>query len=395
MACPLEGLKVLDFTTLLPGPFATMFLADMGAEVLKVVSGSRPDFVASAPPFISGTTLSTADAQLNRSKRRMTLNLKDQRAIEIIHQLIDEYNILIEQFRPGTMSKFKLDYDHLKMVKPSIIYCSLTGYGQTGPMKSRAGHDINFIARSGVASYSGRKESGPCLSGMQMADLAAGSNNAIIGILAAVIHRNNTGEGQYIDISMTDGMMAFTALYGAANLVNGEDPELEGGLSYGGSLYDYYKTKDGKYISVASVEPKFFSNFCKVINRPDLIPGGIEPDGVHRIKKEIQDIFLKKSRDEWMELFESADACVEPVLTLSEALTGSLAAEREMVVELPIAHGGTVRQIGTPIKFSKLKPAYKNSRFSIQTTHHTREVCRSLGYSEEQIEMFERTGLFS
>ncbi|MFK5952076.1 MAG: CaiB/BaiF CoA-transferase family protein [Desulfobacterium sp.] len=394
MADVLENLKILDFTTLLAGPFATMYLADMGAHVLRIISGSRPDFIRSAPPFIPDTDIFAADAQLNRNKQCICLNLKDDRAMDIIHRLVEEYDIIIESFRPGVMSRLKMDYDRMKKINPAIIYCSLSGYGQTGPLKYRAGHDINFVARSGIASYSGKKTIGPCLGGVQN-DLAAGSMNAVIGIMTAVIYRNTTGKGQYIDISITDGMMAFTALYGTTNLVDGKDPELEGGMSYGGSLYDYYKTKDGKYISIASIEPKFFSNFCKVINRPDLIPGGIEPDEIHRVKKEIQDIFLKKNRDEWMILFDSTDACVEPVLTLSEALTSLQATEREMVVELSLAQGGTVRQVAHPIKFSQLKPVYKKPHFAIQSGIHTREVCRSIGYSEEQIETFEKTGLFS
>jgi alpha-methylacyl-CoA racemase len=391
----LGGLKVLDFTTLLPGPFATMILADMGAEVLRIASGSRPDLVSESPPFIPGTKISAAEGQLGRNKRLMTLNLKDPRAIDIIHRLIDEYDIIIEQFRPGVMARLKLDYDSLQKVNPTIIYCSLTGYGQTGPMKSRAGHDIDYIARSGVASYSGRKKAGPTLGGMQIADLAAGSNNAVIGLLAAVIYRNRTGKGQYIDISMTDGMIAFTGFYGAAFLVDGKDLGLEDGLSYGGSLYDYYKTKDGKYIAFGGLEHKFSANFFKVINRPDLIPGGVMPDNVDEVKREVRAIILAKTRDEWMSLFNATDACVEPVLTFSEVFSDSLVKEREMVVELPLTGGGKVRQLACPIKFSKSKPSYRSIGVSIKSGAHNKEVCRELGYAEHQIEEFEKSGLFS
>jgi crotonobetainyl-CoA:carnitine CoA-transferase CaiB-like acyl-CoA transferase len=391
----LEGLRVLDFSTLLPGPFATMILADMGAEVLRVISSSRPDLVSISPPYIPGTEISAAEGQLGRNKRLMTINLKAPRAIEIIHRLIDKYDILIEQFRPGVMAKFKLDYDSLKMVNPDIIYCSLTGYGQTGPMKSRAGHDIDYIARSGVASYSGSKEKGPILGGMQIADLAAGSNNAVMGILAAVIYRNSTGKGQHIDISMTDGMIAFTGYYGAGFLVDGKNLELEGGLTYGGSLYDYYRTKDGQYIAFGGLEPQFYTNFFKVINRPDLIPGGVMPDNVYEVKKEIRTIILTKTKDEWMILFNATDACVEPVMTFSEVFSDALVKERGMVVEVPLPNGGTVRQVAFPIKFSESQPSYRRVGVSIKSGTHTKEVCRELGYSENEIEEFERTGLFS
>lgn len=165
MAGPLAGLKILDFTTLLPGPYATMMLADMGADVLRIVSGSRPDLVDFMPPCVAGTNLSSAAATLGRGKRSLTLNLKDPRAVKIVLSLIITHDILIEQFRPGVMAKLGLDYETLKETSPSLVYCSLTGYGQTGPFRSRAGHDINYLARSGLASYSGRKASGPSLCG--------------------------------------------------------------------------------------------------------------------------------------------------------------------------------------------------------------------------------------
>ena len=391
----LEGLKVLDFTTLLPGPYATMCLADLGADVLRVVSGSRPDLVEFFPPFIPGTKISAASAQLGRNKRCMTLNLKDPRAIEIIHRLVADYDVVIEQFRPGVMAKFKLDYENLKAVNPAVIYCSITGYGQTGPMKSRAGHDMNYIARSGVASYTGKKETGPSLVGMQIADVASGSNNAVIGILASVIHRNSTGKGQYIDISMTDGMIAFNAMYGSGFLVDGNDLDFEEILLNGGSLYDYYGTKDGRYISCGGLEPQFFKNFCETINRPDLIPGTVSPENIEEVKQEIREIILTKTMDEWMALFNATDACVEPVMTLSEMFSDSLAKERGMVVELPLPDGGTVKQLANPIKFSEAQPVYKSIGVTLASGVQTKEVFSELGYTDSEIEEFEKTGLFS
>jgi len=230
MAGPLKSLKILDFSTLLPGPFATLCLADLGADVLQVVSGSRPDLFDFQPPFIPGTKISAASAHLRRNKRSITLNLKDPRATRIIHQLLTDYDIIVEQFRPGVMAKLGLDYESLRHINTSLIYCSITGYGQTGPLRDRAGHDMNYIARSGVASYSGKKDTGPSLMGMQVADYG-GSYNAIIGILAALAHRHVTGEGQYVDVSMTDGMIAFNVTFGAAYLVNGQDIASEGTLT--------------------------------------------------------------------------------------------------------------------------------------------------------------------
>jgi crotonobetainyl-CoA:carnitine CoA-transferase CaiB-like acyl-CoA transferase len=392
MSGALNSLKVLDFTMLLPGPYATMCLADMGADVLRIVSGSRPDLVDFFPPMVPGAKLSAASTQLGRNKRCMTLNLKDPRAIRIIHQLIADYDIVIEQFRPGVMAKLGLDYESLKKVNTAVIYCAITGYGQTGPLRDRAGHDINYIARSGIASYSGKKESGPSLMGMQIADIASGSNNAVIGILAAVVHRYQTGQGQVIDISMTDGMIAFNAMYGAGFLVDGKDPERERMLVTGGSLYDYYKTKDDRDVSFGGLEPQFFANFCNTIGRPDLIPGGAFPKGVEKIKQEIQNIFLTKTRDEWVEIFNQTDACFEPIMTLTEVFNDTLALERGMLVEVELPFGGRVRQIANPIKFSGTPPEYRHGGVTAGT--HTREVLSGLGYTDQDIAEFEKEGLF-
>ncbi|MCL4491098.1 MAG: CoA transferase [Nitrospirae bacterium] len=393
MAGALNGLKILDFTTLLPGPYATMCLADMGADVLRIISGSRPDLVDFLPPFIPGTKLSAASAQLGRNKRIMTLNLKDARAVKVIHQLLAKYDILFEQFRPGVMAKLKLDYESIRAVNPRVIYCSLTGYGQTGPMRDRAGHDINYIALSGVASYSGKKESGPSLNGMQIADIASGSNNSVIGILAAVIYRQNTGKGQHIDISMTDGMIAFNALQGAALLVDGKDPVREGMFVNGGSIYDYYETKDGKYGSFGGVEPQFFSAFCQTIGRPDLAPGGVEPAECAKIKEEVRQIMKTKTLDEWVTLFNATDACFEPVLSLSEVLGGPLALERNMVVEVTGPGGKKVKQVANPIKFSESPPKYHHAGIP-RSEDNTKNIMKSLGYTWAEIEELEKTGLF-
>ena len=392
MSGPLEGLKVLDFTTLLPGPYATMLLADMGAEILRIVSGTRNDLVYEMPPFIKGTGMSSAAAFLGRGKRSMNLNLKDPRSTRIIHQLLQDYDIIFEQFRPGVMEKLGLDYAGLKEINPALIYCSLTGYGQTGPMNSRAGHDINYMSRSGLMSYSGRKEGGPSLTGMQIADVASGSNNSVIGILAAVISRNMTGKGQHIDISMTDGMLAFNVLTAAGFLVNAEEPERESTFLNGGSLYDFYETKDKKHLSFGGLEPKFFTAFCKGIGRKDLISKGVMPPDIAKIKNEVRDIIKTKTRNEWTKIFEGLDACVEPVLTLREALNEPMVKKREMLVELKMEDGSIIRQMAIPIKFSETKPGQHHA--GLPAGVNTKEVLLELGYNEEEIREFEETDLF-
>jgi len=393
MSGPLEGLKILDFTTLLPGPYATMTLADLGADVLSVVSGSRPDLTAFLPPFLPGTDLSVASAYLGRGKRSLTLNLKDPRAIEVVHRLLESHDIVIEQFRPGVMAKFGLAYGQLAEKFPALIYCSLTGYGQTGPFRDRAGHDINYLALSGLMGYAGRKEEGPVPMPMQIADVASGSNHSIIAILAAVIHRLKTGKGQYLDISMTDGAAAFNAMAAAACLAVGEEVEREGFILNGGSLYDFYRTADGGYLGFGGIEPQFFSAFCRAIGRPDLANGGVVPPDCAKVKQEVRAIFAEKTLSEWEAIFAETDACMEPVRSLSEAFDSDLARDRGWVAEVALPDGRAVRQPACPIKFSETPPHYRRS--GVKAGTNNREVLLGLGYDEEEIDGFEKTGLFS
>lgn len=392
MAGPLEGLKVLDFTSLFPGPYATMCLRDMGAFVLKICAPKRMDSVDLAPPFINGTKLSAAEAFLGRGKRAINLNLKTPQALQIVNKLVAEYDIIVEQFRPGVMAKLGLGYDRLRKINPSIIYCSITGYGQTGPLKMKAGHDINYMAQSGLMAYSGRKETGPVLMGIPIADIASGSLNAIIGILAAVISRKETGKGQYVDISMTDGALAFNSYYGAGFLIDGKDLEREGVQLNGGSLYDYYETKDRQYISFGGIEPQFFEAFCNTLNRPDLIPGGIETENIAKIRPEIREIIKSKTREEWINAFQDVDACVEPVLSVSEALDSEQTKARELIIEVVLPCGEKIRQIANPIKFSRTTQVYDKA--GVIGGPHTKEVILKLGYSENEYKELEKNGVF-
>ncbi|MRR15307.1 MAG: CoA transferase [Deltaproteobacteria bacterium] len=393
MAGPLTGLKILDFTTLLPGPYATMILSDLGADVLTVASGSRPDLAAIVPPFIGDTGLTAASAYLGRGKRSLTLNLKDVRGLQVIHRLLERYDILIEQFRPGIMAKLGLAFDDLAPRYPSLIYCSLTGYGQTGPMKDRAGHDINYLSLSGLMGYAGRKKEGPVPMPLQIADVASGSNNAVIAILAAVISRVRDGKGQHLDISMTDGAFTFNALAAAAYLVSGEEPKREGFILNGGSLYDFYKTADGHYLSFGGLEPQFFTAFCQAIGRPDWIAGGVAPPDCAGVKKEVQKIIRSKTRGEWKEIFDKTDACVEPVLSLPEALESPLVRERRLTTDVALPDGSTVTQPACPLKFSATPPAY--GKAGVKAGAHNREVLLEVGYSEAEINEYGKLGLFS
>ncbi len=392
MSIPLQGVKILDFTTLLPGPYATMFLADLGASVLKICAPTRSDLSDILPPFVKGTNISAQTAFLGRGKRAINLDLKIPGAVEVVHRLIKNYDVVIEQFRPGVMAKLCLSYDHLRKINPAVIYCSLTGYGQTGPWSLKAGHDINYLALSGLMAYSGKKETGPPLMGMQIADVASGSYNSIIGILAAVIHRHKTGQGQYIDISMTDGAIAFNACVAANFLVDSIEPEREALLLNGGSLYDFYETKDEKYMSFGALEVKFFEAFCYAINRPDLIPGGIQPENIEKIKPQIVELFKTKTREEWVQIFRDMDVCVEPVLPLSESLTSEHTQARELIIEVELPSGDKVRQLANPIKLSETPATY--GKAGVVGGVHTKEIIMELGYSEDEYQQMKDQGLF-
>ncbi len=376
----LDDLKILDFSTLLPGPYATLMLADMGAEVLKISSASRPDIVLDYPPFIGDTGVSASQAWLGRNKKTMFLNLKTGEGKAVVKELVKEYDIVLEQFRPGVMEKLGLGYEDLKAVNPKLIYCSLTGYGQTGPLRDAAGHDINYMSRSGIISQAGRRESGPSLMNFQIADIAVGSMNSVIGILAAVNYRKNTGKGQYIDVAMMDGCVPFNSLDGAGFLVSGKEPKREGERLNGGCIYDFYETKDGEYLSVGSLEPQFWSRFCTAIGREDLIGGTVYPPNIDEVKAEIRGILKKKTRDEWVEVFSHYDACVQPVLNLKEALLeDEQVKEREMVVDvkLPLHEDVSVRQLATAVKLSECPCEYKFAGYP--AGYHTKEVIEQLG----------------
>lgn len=376
----LDDLKILDFSTLLPGPYATLMLADMGAEVLKISSASRPDIVLDYPPFIGDTGVSASQAWLGRNKKTMFLNLKTGEGKAVVKELVKEYDIVLEQFRPGVMEKLGLGYEDLKAINPKLIYCSLTGYGQTGPLRDAAGHDINYMSRSGIISQAGRRESGPSLMNFQIADIAVGSMNSVIGILAAVNYRKNTGKGQYIDVAMMDGCVPFNSLDGAGFLVSGKEPKREGERLNGGCIYDFYETKDGEYLSVGSLEPQFWSRFCTAIGREDLIEGTVYPPNIDEVKVEIRGILKKKTRDEWVEVFSHYDACVQPVLNLKEALLeDEQVKEREMVVDvkLPLHEDVSVKQLATAVKLSECPCEYKFAGYP--AGYHTKEVIEQLG----------------
>jgi alpha-methylacyl-CoA racemase len=377
MSKPLDGLKILDFTYLLPGPYGTMLLADMGADIIKVENSESPDIMRMMPPYVDD--MSAAYSHVNRGKKSLSINLKKPEALDIIRKLVREYDVVIEQFRPGTMERLGIGYEQLAKVNPAIIYCSLTGYGQTGSYAGRAGHDINYMAVSGVESMSGRKETGPVLTGIQVADIASGSKNLVIGVLAAYISRERTGKGDCIDVSITDGVFSMSVFMTAGYLAGDKEP-IRGDLLSGGALYDFYVTSDGGYLSVGPVEQKFFSAFCECIGCQDIVPTGII-NWNH--KERVAKIIASKPLSHWREVFRPCDACVEPVYSVGEAIANPPLSEREMIVQVKTHAGKQVRQIGNPIKFKS--GHYYAASGGVALGFHNEEILTNLGLNRDDI----------
>ncbi|WP_286715952.1 CaiB/BaiF CoA transferase family protein [Acinetobacter sp. UBA2581] len=362
MSYALKGLKILDFSTLLPGPFATLYLADMGAEVVHIESPTRPDLVRLMPPFAHGQA--TTHNYLNRNKHSVALDLKNPEHIEQIKSRIADYDIVVEQFRPGVMQRLGLDYPTLSALNPRLIYCSITGYGQTGSYKDRAGHDINYLALSGIAGHSGRLESGPPAMGIQIADVAGGSMHALVAILAAVIERQSSGQGQYIDISMTDCAATLNNMAASASLAGNQHQQIESGYLNGGTFYDYYQTQDDRYLSIGSLEPQFMQGLAQLLDLPIILEKGTSfvPEDHALVKQAIRDKIRSQPLSHWQVLFSQADFCVEPVLKLDEALHSELAQQREWVVQVPVKADQleqTEAQLACPIKFSRSTMRYQ------------------------------------
>lgn len=393
MAGPLSSLKVLDFSTLLPGPFASMYLADLGAEVVRVEGPQRPDPIRSMPPFDGGT--SVWHALLGRSKRSIAIDLKNPDAPEIINRLVQDYDIVLEQFRPGVMDRLGIGYDAIRAANPSVIYCALTGYGQTGPLRERAGHDINYLSLAGVAHTIGSKTTGPIPLGVQVADVGAGSLTLLVGLLAAVIHRATTGQGQFVDVSMHAGSISWNSIQAMAALATGSDPGREESVLNGGTFYNFYRTSDGQYMSVGSLEPKFWRTLCDTLDRDDLYELGMSTKAkdqsfvIDALRRE----FAGATRDEWTERFAEVDACVEPVLTASEALQHPQAGARGMLVDVPAAAGSMQSQVSNPLLFSETEAEYKYVGAAFG--EHTDQVLGETGYSSEEIRAMRASGLIA
>lgn len=377
---------MLDLSRLLPGPYCSLLLADLGMEVLKVEDPEQGDYMRMMGPIQKKD--SAHFLALNRNKKSMKLNLKVKEGREIFYKLIGTYDILLEGFRPGVMERLGIGYQELKKRNPRVIFCSLSGYGQDGPYRERSGHDVNYIGLGGVLEITGQINQDPTIPGVQIADIGGGGMMAAIAILAAIVHRERTGQGQYLDISMHDGVISWLSLHAAKYFMDKDLPK-RGEMQLSGryACYHVYSTKDGRHMSLGALEPKFWTNFCEAIGRKDLIyKQFIEGDERPQVIREIQDLFKTKTQKEWMDFFKNVDACCEPILTLEEVFQHPQVLHRKMVMEYEHPVEGKVRQVGNPIK---------SSQFPFEIRHpspawgeHTMEVLQTIGYSAEEIKQF-------
>jgi len=407
MRGPLAGLKVLDFSTLLPGPYATQMLADLGAHVLRVESPNRPDLARLTPPFVR-PGVSTIHATINRNKQCIALNLKQQQSKNIIANLVQNkgYDIIVEGFRPGVLGKLGLGYSDMCKLNPAVIYASITGYGQTGPLAQRAGHDINYLALSGLASYAGSAASAPPLFSTQIADIAGGSHHCVMGVLSAVVERQaavlrgEAAHGQHIDISMADASFALNCMGAATSLHTGVAQQAGKEVLNGGNpCYDYYKTKDGRYLSVGSLEPQFAIAFFETIGKPAwlqrlagvMIAGDGKQAALHA---DIAEVLVGKTLAEWLTVFHGVDCCIEPVLNVLEAAEHPQFVSRNMIVDMPSGseegneEGGrrqTLRQVASPIKFSGHCTHRADSSGGVVGADTVQILREELGLTEQQI----------
>jgi crotonobetainyl-CoA:carnitine CoA-transferase CaiB-like acyl-CoA transferase len=390
----LEGIKILDLSRLLPFEYATLLLADLGAEVLKVEEPGRGDYMRTVPPILKEE--GAIFLFMNRNKKSITLNLKAREGKEILLRLVREYDVLFESFRPGTMARLELSYERLREINPQLIYCSSTGYGQTGPYKDRPGHDSNYLSIAGVLGLLGGGNRPPSIPGLPIADMTAGLFSAY-AILVGLLARDRIGQGQYIDVSMTDCMLSFNSpnlAHHVALAQNPQRPQTEGTLSWGKEIpwRNTYQTKDGRYLCFANLEEKFWATFCKAIGREDLInQKDTDIERAKEIVDELRDLFRTKTKDEWLEVFEGKDVCFSPVYTMEEVLYDSHLAERKMVTTVEHPVEGELLQVSFPLKLS-LTPAEIHSPPPL-LGQHTDEIMKGLGFNEQDIQGLRERGI--
>ncbi len=374
----LTGITVLDLSRLLPGPFASMILADHGARVISIEDKR----------FVKDNFFITT---VNRNKEHISLDLKTPEGKDIFFKLIKIADVVIEGFRPGVVQRLGVDYDTVAQVNPRIVYCSITGYGQTGPYADRAGHDVNYLSVSGILELIGDPDEPPAIPGVQLADIAGGGMNAAIGILLALTARNQTGKGQYIDISMTDGLLGFLSIPLFFHQQTQKLPRRSDGmLSHRYACYNTYETADGRYLSIGTVEHRFWKKLCEYLDIPEYIDFQYDDTRRTEIIDTLRSIFRHRTLDQWENDLGNLDVCWARVQTLDEVLKSPLFKARDMIVNIEDRDGVKTLAPGIPIKLGQTPGRVRTP--AVKFGENAVSILKELGYTDADITVFKEKG---
>ncbi len=373
MPAALSRLSMLDLSRQLPGPYCSMLLADLGMDVLTVCAPTDP--------------LGAGIPMLGRNKRSLTLNLKTAEGQDILHRLVARVDVVLEGGRPGGARKLRADWDTLRAINPRLVYCSISGYGQDGPYRDRVGHDVNYLGFAGVLDVTGLAGQRPSIPGVQIADIGGGALMAVAGILAAVLAREHTGEGQYVDIGMMDGAVAWqvinvTNLFGMGQPQRREQTLLTGYWP----CYAIYECQDGRYVTVGALEPHFWRNLCEQLGVPELAALQFSEADRERVFAILRSKFRERPMADWVARLADLDICFGPVATVEEMLDDPQVRHRQMVVD----HAGRTT-LGNPIKLSMTPPTLRTAPAALG--QHTEEVLQGLGFSPHEIAALRARGV--
>ena len=384
MTLPLEGIRILDLSRLLPGPYCSMMLADLGADVIKFEQPGIGDYVRDMIPEIF--------MSVNRNKKSVTLSLKSDKGRDIFYSMVERSDVVLEGFSPGVAKRLGVEYDRLSSINDQIVYCSISGFGQDGPYRDIPGHDINYLGVGGVLSIPGQVGNPPARPGIPVGDLSS-SMFAAVSILAALMARDKIGKGQYIDVSMTDGIVSWMSVRSGGYLTNGIVPQVNemGHLS---PANDIFETKDGKKVTLGALEEHFWGNMCKtlgleeMLNEPRYSSHKKRIENGKEISEKLKAAFLLKTRDEWIEEMSKARVPCTPVLTMEEVFADQHILHRGLVEEISDPKLGKIKQVPFPAKLSETPAEIKSPPPGMG--EHTEEVLLDFGYTKEEIEDFRK-----
>jgi alpha-methylacyl-CoA racemase len=401
MAQALEGITVLELSRVSPGAFCTMLLADMGADVLKIET-PLAIHTAAGSGISAADTRQAAFSYVNRNKRSIGLNLKAPQGRQILHQLVTNADVLVEGFRPGVMQRLGADYTTLSQLNPRLVYCSLSGFGQSGPYRDLPAHDVNYLALSGVLNLIGTADRPPAIPLNLIADYGGAAMHGVVGILLALYARHHTGRGQHVDVAYLDTTISLLAATPRLQnfFAQGSEPQRGHGPYTGQyAFYTTYETKDGKLLSVGCTEPWLWENFCTALGRPDLAGYYRRPEHLkrpptteeHRVHDQLQMLFRQRTRDEWLAFLRDKNVCIGPVNTVAEVFNDPQVRHRQMLLEYHTSTQGPVRQAGIAVKLSDTPGQVQH--LGPHLGQHTAEVLVALGYSQDDVTQLRQNGV--